>query len=227
MLSTVGLQYLGPGRSAVLINAMPLWALPLGWLIAHDRVSVKSVIGCLTGICGLLIFMNPQLVNWHDPRTLWGNALVLSSGIGWAVGASLYRRRKWQSPLWTQTTWQVLCGAVVVTSADLFAAHHRVQWYPVLIGVLLFSWIIATSLCYWLWGRALAIMPASRAGQIVSLVPVLALLMGAAWNGERLTPLIFVSMALIFTGIVITIGGRQSAPATVPQDETASLPENG
>ena len=223
--SIVGLQFVGPGRAAVLVYTMQLWALPLGWLIARDRVSVKSAMGSLIGFAGLLIFLNPALVNWHDRRALFGNALVLCSGVGWAVGAALYRRRKWQTPQWTQTTWQIIWGAATVMVADLFAVHHRLEWRPVLIGVLAFNWIIATALCYWWWGRALTIMPASRAGQIVSLVPILALIMGAMWNGERLTPVVFVSMALIFAGIVLTVGGREAASKPPLPEETASSTE--
>jgi drug/metabolite transporter (DMT)-like permease len=207
--SIIGLQFVGPGRAAVLVYTMQFWALIFGWLVAREKVRSMAAAGSLLGFCGLIIYMNPSLVNWHDRRAVIGNALVLSSGIGWAYGATLYRQRKWQSPVWTQTTWQILASAFVVAIIGAFAGHHRVVWTSGLFLSLAFNWIIATALCYLWWARALNAMPASRAGQIVSLVPVLALLMAAAWNGERLTGAVFVSMAMIGTGIVLTVRGRE------------------
>jgi drug/metabolite transporter (DMT)-like permease len=96
--AVIGLQFVGPGRAAVLVYTMQLWALPLGWLIAKDKVSLMSAMGSLIGFCGLMLYMNPALVDWHDPRVLMGNAMVLSAGSGWAIGACLYRRRRWKTP---------------------------------------------------------------------------------------------------------------------------------
>jgi drug/metabolite transporter (DMT)-like permease len=203
--SVVGLQFIGPGRAAVLVYTMQLWVLPLGWLVSRERVRPVAVAGSLIGFSGLMIYMNPALVNWHDHRLLLGNALVLSSGIGWAFGASLYRSRKWKSPAWTQTTWQILWSALAVAPVAWFFGEHNVRWTGTLAMSLAFNWVITTAVCYWLWARALTAMPASRAGQMVSLVPVLALLMSAAWTGERLSGTIFLSMTLIIAGIILSV----------------------
>jgi drug/metabolite transporter (DMT)-like permease len=54
-------------------------------------------------------------------------------------------------------------------------------------------------------------MPASRAGQIVTLVPVFAVIIGALWAGEPMTPGTAVSVVLICLGIVLALRARQSA----------------
>ena len=41
--STVGLQYVAAGRTVVLLYTMQLWALPLGWLINRERVSLPAL----------------------------------------------------------------------------------------------------------------------------------------------------------------------------------------
>ncbi len=219
--SVIGLQFVGPGRAAVLVYTMQLWALPFGWLIARDRVSLASTLGSFVGFCGLMLYMNPMLVNWHDRRVLLGNALVLSSGIGWAYGAALYRRRRWQTPMWTQITWQIGVSAAASLFISAFL-KHRIEWTRGLVSVLVFNWIIATPLCYFLWGRALTRMSASRAGQIVSLVPVVALLMSAAWSGEPIGFMVVVSIVLISLGIILTVRGkdldRGNRLAEIPSD---------
>jgi drug/metabolite transporter (DMT)-like permease len=128
-ISTFGLSYVGAGRAAVLMYTMQLWVLPLGWLIAGERITGKAIFGGVAIFFGLLLFMNPMLVNWHDPKVLFGNALVLISALCWALGACLYRRHKWRTPFWSQAFWQILwSGLVIGISAPLLSPHGSVTW---------------------------------------------------------------------------------------------------
>jgi drug/metabolite transporter (DMT)-like permease len=206
---TFGLQFVGPGRAAVLIYTMQLWALLLGWLIARDPITPKALLGALVGFAGIVLFLNPMLVNWHDHRVLLGNAFTLGAGINWAIGACFYRRYKWQSPFWTQIFWQILWSAVAMAVATVcFQQPTRAHWTLPLIGVLSYNWLLATGLCYWWWSKALIVLPASRAGQIVSTVPLVAVLISAAWAGERVSSAAIVSIALIGTGIWLTMRAK-------------------
>ena len=89
--STVGLQYVAAGRTVVLLYTMQLWALPLGWLINRERISLRALCGGAVGFLGLFLFFNPPAMNWRDPQVLLGNCLCLSAGLSWALGACLYR----------------------------------------------------------------------------------------------------------------------------------------
>ncbi len=209
--SSIGLQYVGPGRAAVLVYTLPLWALPLGWIVAHERVTAEGLAGGLVGFAGIALFVNPWLVNWKDTRALFGNALVICAGLSWAFGASLYRRRKWSSSFWTQTWWQVLWSAIVLTILLGAEPHHRFVPNAVSIGVLAYNWFLATVLCYWWWGKTLSVMPAARLGQIVTLIPVLAVLMSAAVYGEHIGFTVIASIVLIILGIMIALHSKNVA----------------
>ena len=206
---TFGLQFVGPGRTAVLIYTMQLWALLLGWVIARDPIKSKGLLGALIGFAGIVLFLNPRLVNWHDHRVLLGNGFALWAGINWAIGACFYRRYTWRSPFWTQVFWQILWSAVAMTVA-MFCFHQPTAtlWTWRLIGVLSYNWFLGTALCYWWWSEALVVLPASRAGQIVSLVPVVAVLMSTVWSGEQVPAAAVVSIVLIAVGIWVTMRAK-------------------
>ena len=165
--------------------------------------------GALVGFGGILLFLNPWLVNWHNPRVLVGNAFALGGGINWAIGACFYRRYTWRSPYWTQIFWQILWSAVAMTSA-VFVFHQptATRWTMALVGVLSYNWFLGTALCYWWWSQALTLLPASRAGQIVSLVPVVAVLMSTLWAGEPVGAMALISIGLIAFGIWLTMRSR-------------------
>lgn len=207
--STFGLLVVPPGRAAVLAYTMQLWALPLAVLIAGERPSGQRILGGLLAFAGVVVFFNPALVEWSDTRALVGNGLLIGAAVSWAAGASLYRRRNWRTPFWTQTFWQIAVSAALVVPLALATESGRpIDWTPTLLAVLAYNWLIGTALCYWWWSKALAVMPAAQAGQIVCLVPITALLESAVVYGEPLTAGVLLSVGLIAAGIMITARAR-------------------
>jgi drug/metabolite transporter (DMT)-like permease len=130
--STVGLQYVASGRTVVLIYTMQLWALPLAWLINREPIGWRALCGGAVGFGGLFLFFNSPPVNWRDPQVVLGNCLCVGGGLFWALGACLYRRRKWQTPFWTQTFWQVLWTAITVAPLLLGPQRATVWTGPVM-----------------------------------------------------------------------------------------------
>ena len=212
--STVALNYVGAGRTIVLLYTLQLWALPLSWLVNRERLTARALCGGLLGFAGMILFVNPALVDWRDYRVLIGNAIGLCGGFAWALGACFYRRRAWQSSFWTQTFWQVVWSAAAAGAfASLFARQSAITWNWHVLAVLAYNWIGPTMLCWLFWGKALAVMPAWRAGQVVALTPVVGMIVSAIFTGEQITATVALSIVLICTGTLISLGGKQKIPA--------------
>ena len=90
--SIIGLAIVPAGRAIVLAYTMPLWAIPIGLFLWPEPLGRGPLIGTAIGFAGLLLFMNPGLVDWGDGRGLLGNTLLLLSAILWALGSCLYRQ---------------------------------------------------------------------------------------------------------------------------------------
>jgi len=208
-LGVGALLYLAAGRATVLVYTMQLWALPLGWLILKERMTGWRVAGGVIGFAGIVLFLNPALVNWGDRRVLVGNLMVIVSAMLWGAGSCCYRLRRWQTPQWSQLAWQFLTGAIVLQLLGwAFGIRHRIEWNWLVIGVMSYNCALAITVAYWLWNRALRVLPATKAGQMASLVPVLSVLISAAFMGERITSVAVLSMVLIVGGIFVTLRSK-------------------
>src|SRR5215472_7636172 len=129
VFSIIGLAIVAPGRAIVLAYTMPLWAIPLGLVLSREVLSPNKLTGATVGFVGLVVFMNPALVDWTDMREAAGNLLLLLAAICWAVGSCLYGRRSWRSSFWAQTFWQLAVGAVtIVALAVVLEPDWSVQW---------------------------------------------------------------------------------------------------
>lgn len=66
VFSIIGLAIVAPGRAIVLAYTMPLWAIPLGLGLSQEVMSPSKLAGATVGFAGLIVFMNPALVDWTD-----------------------------------------------------------------------------------------------------------------------------------------------------------------
>ncbi len=206
IFSIIGLAMLPAGRAIVLAYTMPLWAIPIGWLFWPEPLGRNQLIGAAIGFAGLLLFMNPRLVDWGDSRVLTGNGFLLAAAIAWAAGSCLYRRRVWRSSFWVQTFWQLAVSALPVGLIALVAAAHGpVRWSPGLIAIIAYNSLVTTALGYFLWARVLSMMPAATAGQVVTLTPIGGFVLSLLIFGGTLTGDVVVSIALIVGGIFVTL----------------------
>jgi drug/metabolite transporter (DMT)-like permease len=158
------------------------------------------------GFAGLVLFMNPGVVDWGDGRVLAGNALLLLAAISWALGSCLYRRYSWRSPFWVQTLWQLAVSIVPVGAVVLVgAARGLVDWSPELVTILAYNCIVTTALGYFLWGKVLSMMPAAMAGQVLTLTPIGGFVLSTLIFGGEVTADLALSIALIVGGILVTL----------------------
>src|SRR5712672_740374 len=206
LFAIVGLAIEEPGRAIVLAYTFSLCAITIGILLGVERLGRFHLIGAAIGFAGLLLFMNPGLVDWSSGRTLLGNAFLLLAAIVWAFGSCLYRRRIWRTGFWTQTFWQLVVSApVVVAFAAPQIGGEPIHWSPALIAILSYNWVVTTALGYFLWAVVLTAMPAAAAGQVLALTPVGGFLISTAIFGGAVTADVIVAIALIVAGIILTL----------------------
>lgn len=206
ILSIIGLSIVPAGRAIVLAYTMPLWAIPIGLFLWPEPIGRMQFAGAAIGFAGLVLFMNPALIDWSDARTVAGNALLLAAAILWALGSCLYRQRRWRSPFWVQTFWQLVVSVPPVAAVIVFqAAGFPAHWSPWLIAILAYNCVVTTALGYFLWGKVLSMMPAATAGQVLTLTPIGGFVLSTAIFGGTVTTDMTVSIVLIVAGIFVTL----------------------
>lgn len=206
LFAIAGLAIEAPGRAIVLAYTFSLWAIPIGVMLGVERLTRPHLIGATIGFAGLVLFMNPGLVDWNNARTLLGNAFLVLAAIAWALGSCLYRKRSWRTGFWTQTFWQIVVSAPVVLAFALpQATDEPVRWSIGLIAILAYNCVVTTALGYFLWAKVLAEMPAATAGQVLALTPVGGFLLSIAIFGGDVTLDVVAAVALIVAGIILTL----------------------
>src|SRR5690606_28646858 len=113
--------------------------------------------GIVLGAIGVSLVLDLDVLGEHGGT---GALLVLAGAVSWAFGAVIQRYRPMSTPLLTQAFYQlVVSGALMAVLAVVFEAGAAVRVTPSLTIVMVWNWLVPTSLAVWSWSRVLRHMP--------------------------------------------------------------------
>ncbi len=212
----VGLQYTPASRLTVFLYSAPFWvALVLPRFHPAERLVGWQWLGLAGAFVGVALALGDGLLGGHaGPRAWLGDVLGLAAGLLWGLTTVVIRSTALQqvAPA-KQLLYQVALSAAALPLVSL-ALGERWDW-----DFSAFAWasILAQSLIgafasYLAWMWLLAHYPATKISVFVFLTPVFALLAGAAWLREPVTPGLLAALALVAAGIVLVNRRPRSLP---------------
>jgi len=208
---TLGVYYIGAGRSSVLIYTMPLWAALFARLLLGDPITLRRglalVLGALS-VAALFAQHLPQVRN--APLGVLAN---LVAAMGFGFGTVWTKRSAWPLDLTAMAGWQLLLGAAPlalvwlvvqppVDLARLDAAHWAAVAYMSLVGNLV---------AYLVWFRLVHLLPTTVVGIGSLVVPCVGVLSSTLLVDEAIRPTDLLALALVCSALVLVLFERRVA----------------
>ena len=214
--AALALQWIEATRVVLINYSMPIWTLPLSLILLGERISVRAGLGAALGAAGLVFLTNPFAMTWNE-TTLPGVLCAFVSVMGWAMGAVLYRRRKWTSGFWQQSFWQIAVTFVFMAPFALALETGRsVTPTPSLFLVIAYNMVVPTVVGFWCWSQALSRVSATTASQFLLLSPIFGMVQNHFVLGEPLGAWIGAAATCIILGAFLSLRPaavtRSSAP---------------
>lgn len=216
-----GLQYTTASRLTVFLYCAPFWvALLLPRFVPGEGLRGWQWLGLAGAFVGVGLAMGDGLfgpANAALPRAWVGDLLGLAGGLLWALTTVVIR----STPLGQvapakQLFYQVAVSAAVLPLLSLALGERwslelsAFAWTSLLLQALVGAF---ASYLVWMW--MLAHYNATRMSAFVFLTPVFALLFGALWLGEPVTPGLLAALVLVALGIVL-VNRRPRRPEPTP-----------
>ncbi|NLD67507.1 MAG: DMT family transporter [Limnobacter sp.] len=202
--STYAAVLIPSGQAAVLGFTMPLWLALISSVLFRERLGARMLVALAFGATAVTLLMVPNFGAYADAPL--GLALGLLSGIGWAGGTLILKRRPVPVPTTVLTAWQMLIISVpIVAGAFLFGDG---QWsFPSGTSILVIVYITLVPICLGnvIWFEIVGMLPANVAGLSPIMVPVVALVSGAVIRGEPFGPVQWVAMACCVASLSLAL----------------------
>lgn len=219
------------GLAALLISTVPVWMVLIeGLRPGGRRPTLPVAAGLGIGFVGVALLVGPRAFA-GGIGGLGGMLVVVGGALCWAIG-SLYSRTATlsHSPLMGNALEMLTGGALLMLIALLTGEGGQLHFDQItlrsalaLAFLVVFGSLIAFTAYVWL----LRHVSVARVSTYAYVNPVVALLLGFAFNGERPTPLTLLAAAVILAAVVVITTFRErpdrrtAAPPATP--EAASL----
>ena len=199
-----GLQYLGSGRSAILVFTIPLWVAPLAYFILKENINLVQFVGLILGLSGIGFLFNPLAFNFSNQYLLIGNGLMILASFSFASAIILLRRSTSSTPIIQLVPWQLLLGSFFLAiSAVYFEGIPQVNWTPSLLTIMAYNGPIASGFCFWAYIYVSSGLPALNTS-IGSLgIPVIGVISSSVILGEILNYFEILGLIMVLIGVLL------------------------
>lgn len=185
MLIAFGLALIPSGRAAILAYTMPVWAIPLSFWVLGERLTRRKLAGLILGLLALALLLGDNLVSLGAAPL--GSLLVLGAALTWALGTVVQKRFPMHMPAGAYTAWIMLLGGVPIFAGTLLfedveslRAVGPWAWAGVLYNV-----FVSFAFAHWAWIKIATSVPVSVFSISMLIIPVIGVLSGIAFLGER------------------------------------------
>jgi drug/metabolite transporter (DMT)-like permease len=221
-------QGLPSGLTALIVAAVPLWVVLLRAL-GRDRPASRTLLGVAIGFIGLAVLLGrgarPEDVGVAPA------VLVVASSVLWSVGSYLATRIDLPREPLVASVAEMAGGAVGLAAVGLLRSERvdvgQVQLSSVLAlaYLVLFGSVVAFTAYSWLLGVA----PVSKVSTYAYVNPVVAVVLGALFVGEKVTTTSVIGglLTLVAVAVVVSEEGRRrrTEPLALPADAPAQMPD--
>ena len=210
-------QFVPSGLTALLVSILPFWLVIIEWARPpRRRPSSVILAGLVLGFIGIIVLVGPGNVGGHgDIRPLGALVLILGS-LSWAIGSFWSRDANLPRSGLLTTGMEMLGGGALLLivgalSGELshFDIHHVSKVSTIgLLYLITFGSLIGFTSYIWLLDK---VSPA-RLGTYAYVNPVVAVLLGWAIAGEKLSIRTGVAAAIVICAVALITTARSTTP---------------
>ena len=206
-----GQTQIASGLASILNATTPLFTVLLAHFFTKDeKMTPNRVVGVLLGLVGVTVMFGGEFLAGLGLGGI-AKLAVLGAAFSYAV-AGIFGRRFEDTPPVVAAAGQVTATTVLMLPVVLLVDRPWNLPAPTLTtwGVVVGLALLSTAVAYLIYFRILATAGATNLLLVTFLIPVSAILLGVTILGERLEPRQFAGMALISLGLG-AIDGRPFA----------------
>jgi drug/metabolite transporter (DMT)-like permease len=206
-----GEQRTTSGLAAILQTIIPVFGLVLAhYYLPNEPMTWPKVGGTLLGIAGVVIVFAHQLQS-EGPSAFAGSVAIVIGAFCVAWSNVLVKARGTHMDPAVLAAGQMACGCIplLIAGWSLEGSPFRFHWTAQAIFALFYLALVGSCCAFLLFYWLLRRVEATKTMLISLVTPVIAVLLGLWWLGERVTWYIIAGGICIMIGIALNIYSRK------------------
>jgi drug/metabolite transporter (DMT)-like permease len=189
-------------RVAIMVYTMPIWAAMIALPVLGERMTGTRLLALLLCVAGMTILIAP-LAAMNIPTGIF---LAIGAAVSWAFGTVYLKWARLEGDPMAITIWQLVFGVfVIAVCVPVFEGSLQLNASGWPLFALIYSGIIGSGLCYFLWFGVVRRLPASTAALGILASPVIGVITAMIVLGERPTMYDAIGFALMLSASAIVV----------------------
>ncbi len=208
-------QFVPSGLTALLVSILPFWLVIIEWVRPpRRRPSGAVLVGLVLGFVGIIVLAGPSGLGGHGNVAPLGALVLILGSLSWAIGSFWSRDAQLPESGLLTTGMEMLGGGallLIVGTSTGELAHFDVHAISKasavgLLYLITFGSLIGFTSYIWLLDK---VSPA-RLGTYAYVNPLVAVLLGWAIAGERLSIRTGVATAIVICAVALITTARSA-----------------
>ncbi len=194
---SVGLLYVSPAQSSVLSYSMPLFSLPLAFLIVREKPTKYELTGIGVGFAGVVVYGIPLMGGF----TMLGMILTIINAFFWASFTVYYRKMRDADPISINAS-QFLIGSGIMLLLSFPGFYFTIST-DFLIDLLWMA-TFGGAFSFLAWNYLIKVSSVNRVTVLAFSVPIFTTVLEAIISMAIPETFFIIGIAMMFVGIYIS-----------------------
>jgi drug/metabolite transporter (DMT)-like permease len=209
-------QFVPSGLTALLVSILPFWLVIIEWVRPpQKRPSGAVLVGLILGFVGIIVLVGPSSAGGHGNVAPLGALVLILGSLSWAIGSFWSRDAQLpESGLLTTGMEMLGGGALLMIVGALSGEFPQLDVHAIsrasaigLLYLITFGSLLGFTSYIWLLDK---VSPA-RLGTYAYVNPLVAVMLGWAIAGERLSVRTGVAAAIVICAVALITTARSTA----------------
>ncbi|MCX7942281.1 MAG: DMT family transporter [Dictyoglomaceae bacterium] len=197
-----GLKFTTASEGALLVGSFPAMGLLLEIFKEKEYPPKERILGLILSLFGVILILGSAGINFKI-QNLFGNFLILLSGLSWVIYNWEIKRVNHIYPFEVLTTFQLIYGTFLFIPLLSFTGLRIPKGKEGFLGIFYLAFF-CSALGYLLYNYGLKKMKVSQVVNILNLIPLFGALWGVIFLKEILGLIEILGGILIILGVSIT-----------------------
>jgi drug/metabolite transporter (DMT)-like permease len=209
-------QFVPSGLTALLVSILPFWLVIIEWVRPpRKRPSGAVLVGLILGFVGIIVLVGPSSAGGHGNVAPLGALVLILGSLSWAIGSFWSRDAQLPASGLLTTGMEMLGGGALLMIVGALSGElaqldiHAISKASAigLLYLVTFGSLLGFTSYIWLLDK---VSPA-RLGTYAYVNPLVAVMLGWAIAGERLSIRTGVAAAIVICAVALITTARSTA----------------
>ena len=211
-------QEVPSGIAALLVGTIPFWFALIAWVLFGERLGGRAPLGLVLGFAGLVLLVDPSGEEGAKP---FAAAVIAFGAFAWAAGSVWSRRLPLPGDTLLAAAMGMLAGGTLLAVVSGFSGElGEATFTPGALAATGYMIVVGSLIGFSAYVWLLKVAPASTVSTYAYVNPVIAFLLGWAFNDEVITRRTLIAGVAIVVGVALILS-RPTERETEPVREPA------